>query len=80
MPKREDKAWNLSVFWLAGLCTVWVSLLSISILPKHQPVVAALPTLTSRVEWDHSWHRLAHISYFSWQYRKIHQNSRLAST
>lgn len=30
MPKREDKAWNLSVFKLIGLCTVWVSLLSIS--------------------------------------------------
>lgn len=37
MPKRDDKAWNLSVFKLVGLCTVWVSLLSISNLPRHQP-------------------------------------------
>ena len=80
IPNREDRPWNLSVFWLAGLCTVWVILLSISALPNHQPIVFALLPLTSRVEWDHSLHRLSHISCSLWRYRKSRQNSRLAST
>ena len=80
MPKREDKAWNLSVLRLTGLCTVCMSLLSISILPSHRPIIIALPRLTSRVEWDRSLHRLFHISCFAWRCRRIRQSSRLAAT